>query len=83
MSKLEGDLARSEELSAKNTIGVGLASVQHKREMAELQRELESLRSKSHLEQVIADLEERNLEMDELLRQKCTEIEENDDKALE
>ncbi|KAH6917034.1 hypothetical protein BKA70DRAFT_1486238 [Coprinopsis sp. MPI-PUGE-AT-0042] len=83
LCKLEGELARTEQLNAKTNLSLSLAAAQHKRETTELHRELENLRSRSNLEQVIVDLEERNQEMDALLRQKCTEIEENDDKALE
>jgi hypothetical protein len=35
------------------------------------------------VEAALADLETRNNEMEELLRTKCSEIEENDDRALE
>lgn len=51
--------------------------------MADVQRELSSLRSQPNLQDALAELEERNNEMEELLRAKCTEIEENDDRALE
>ena len=51
--------------------------------MTELERELSAFRSMPNLEQALAELEERNNEMEELLRNKCMEIEENDDRALE
>ena len=51
--------------------------------MTELERELSAFRSTPNLEQALAELEERNSEMEELLRNKCVEIEENDDRALE
>jgi hypothetical protein len=51
--------------------------------MTELERELSAFRSMPNLEQALAELEERNSEMEELLRNKCVEIEENDDRALE
>ncbi|EAU92541.2 hypothetical protein CC1G_06552 [Coprinopsis cinerea okayama7 len=77
------ELARVEQANAKANLNMSLTSAQHKREMTDLQRELQNLRSKSNLEQVIAELQERNQEMDDLLRQKCAEIEANDDKSLE
>ncbi|KAF8346956.1 hypothetical protein F5887DRAFT_68863, partial [Amanita rubescens] len=51
--------------------------------MAELQKEVDALRSKPDLASALVELEERNNEMEELLRKKCAEIEENDDKVLE
>ena len=51
--------------------------------MTELERELSVFRSMPNLQQVLAELEERNSEMEELLKNKCVEIEENDDRALE
>ncbi len=55
----------------------------HKREIAEMQRELAAFKTKPNLDTVLARLEERNNEMEELLRAKCAEIEENDDRTLE
>jgi myosin protein heavy chain len=51
--------------------------------MADLQRELTLLRTQPNLTDAVSELEERNNEMEELLRSKCIEIEENDDRALE
>lgn len=51
--------------------------------MGELQKEVDGLRSKPDLASALVELEERNNEMEELLRKKCAEIEENDDKVLE
>ena len=62
---------------------MSLLTAQYKRELADAQRELDRLRSNGNPEQVIAELEERNKDMEQLLKQKCAEIEENDDRALE
>lgn len=64
-------------------VNLSLQSAQHKREMAELQKEVDALRSKPDLTAALIELEERNNEMEELMREKCAEIEENDDKVLE
>ena len=77
------DLARSEKSWKAAEVNLSLQNAQHKREMTVLQRELSAFRSGPKLEQAIAELEERNSEMEELLRNKCAEIEENDDRALE
>lgn len=64
-------------------MNLSLQNAQHKRETAELQRELSALKTRPNLESALAELEERNNEMEELLRAKCAEIEENDDRVLE
>ncbi|KAF8899077.1 hypothetical protein BD779DRAFT_58470 [Infundibulicybe gibba] len=62
---------------------LNLQSAQHKRETMDLHRELSSLRSRPDLENSLKELQERNNEMEELLRTKCAEIEANDDRVLE
>jgi myosin protein heavy chain len=76
-------LLRIEKSFKTAEVNLSLQSAQHKREMAELQNELDVLRSKPDLAAALTELEERNNEMEELLRKKCAEIEENDDKVLE
>jgi hypothetical protein len=51
--------------------------------MSNLNRELAALRSQPNLEETVTQLQARNDEMDELLRSKCAEIEENDDRFIE
>ncbi len=48
-----------------------------------MQRRIAALQSKPNLDSVVHELEERNNEMEELLRAKCAEIEDNDDRVLE
>ncbi|KAJ7170199.1 hypothetical protein C8R46DRAFT_994980 [Mycena filopes] len=75
--------ARAEKTGKAAEVNLSLQNAQHRREMSELQRQLAALQSQPDLSGVIADLEERNNEMEELLKLKCAEIEENDDRALE
>ena len=77
------ELLRLEKLFKAAEVNLSLQGAQHKREMAELQRDLDALRSKPDLAAALVELEERNNEMEELLRRKCAEIEENDDRVLE
>ncbi|KAK2461425.1 hypothetical protein APHAL10511_005888 [Amanita phalloides] len=77
------EILRTEQLSKTAEVNLTLQSAQHRREMAELRNEIDTLQSKPNLAAALAELEERNNEMEELLRNKCTEIEENDDKVLE
>jgi len=60
-----------------------MGDVHHQRELATLHQKIEELRAEPDLQDALAELEERNNEMEELLRQKTTEIEENDDRSLE
>ena len=83
IERTKADLARSEKSRKTAEINLSLLIAQHKREMTELEEELSAFRSMPNLEQALAELEERNSEMEELLRNKCVEIEENDDRALE
>ncbi|KAJ7651665.1 hypothetical protein DFH06DRAFT_1331618 [Mycena polygramma] len=75
--------ARAEKTGKAAEVNLSLQNAQHRRELSELQRQLTALQSQPDLGGVIADLEERNNEMEELLKNKCAEIEENDDRALE
>lgn len=51
--------------------------------MSTLRKELEALQETSKLEETVQDLRERNDEMEEMLKAKCVEIEENDDRFIE
>ncbi|KAF8921939.1 hypothetical protein CPB85DRAFT_1265213 [Mucidula mucida] len=76
-------LARTEKSANTAEVNFNMQTSHHKREMSQIQRELSNLRAKPNLDHIVAELEERNNEMEELLRAKCNEIEENDDKTLE
>ncbi|KAI0360948.1 hypothetical protein OH77DRAFT_379767 [Trametes cingulata] len=69
---------------AKNTeANLAMQTIQHEQTVAALKRELNALRAQPRLEDEIAELREKNAEMEELLRAKCLEIEENDDRFIE
>lgn len=83
VESLQLKLAQSEKACKAAEVNLSLQSAQHKRETSEIQREVLSLRRIPNLESALRDLEERNNEMEELLRSKCSEIEANDDRVLE
>ena len=86
IERTKANLAHSEKSWKTAEVNLSLQNAQRKREMTELERELSAFRSMPNLEQALAELDERNVrnsEMEELLRKKCVEIEENDDRALE
>lgn len=60
-----------------------MQTIQHEQTVTSLRRELYALRAQPSLEEEIAELKEKNAEYEELLRAKCLEIEENDDKFIE
>ncbi|KAJ6621079.1 hypothetical protein B0H10DRAFT_2018578 [Mycena sp. CBHHK59/15] len=75
--------AHAEKIGKAAEVNLSLQSAQYRREMAELEAQLATLRSRPDLQSIVAELEERNNEMEELLKNKCAEIEENDDRAIE
>ncbi|KAF5385374.1 hypothetical protein D9615_001226 [Tricholomella constricta] len=83
LEQTRADLARSEKTAKAAKMNLSLQGAQHKREMSDLNRQLTALQTQPNLKNILVELEERNNEMEELLRNKCTEIEENDDRALE
>lgn len=83
LERTRSELERTEKSGNTAMVNHTLQSAQHKREMADLKRELTMLQSRPNLEHVVAELEDHNNEMEELLRSKCAEIEENDDRSLE
>ncbi|RDB28366.1 hypothetical protein Hypma_015870 [Hypsizygus marmoreus] len=83
LGQTQADLARSDKAAKAAEVNLSLQSAQHKREMSDLHRQLAALQAQPNLQDALAELEERNNEMEELLRNKCAEIEENDDRALE
>jgi EAL domain-containing protein (putative c-di-GMP-specific phosphodiesterase class I) len=78
-----GELSRSEKSGKEAEINLSLQSVRHDQIVSDLRRELATLKAHPKLDDIVAELEERNRDMDELLKNKCAEIEENDDRILE
>ncbi|KAL1951328.1 hypothetical protein VTO73DRAFT_477 [Trametes versicolor] len=72
-----------DKLAKTTEANLAMQTIQHEQTVASLRRELNALRAQPRLEDEIAELREKNLEMEELLRAKCLEIEENDDRFIE
>jgi hypothetical protein len=79
LEELNTSLAEAQKASQVTEVNYALQA----QDLASVRRELATLREKPNLEEVVAELREKNQEMDELLRQKSTEIEENDDRFIE
>lgn len=83
LRRSELTLAGSEKAGKAAEFNLTLQTTQHEKVVAVLRREIAALQFGPELRSALADLEEKNREMDELLRAKCQEIEEYDDRILE
>ena len=71
------------EKTAKSAeVKLDLQVAQHNKMVESLRRELSAMQETAKLADTVADLQERNAEMEELLKAKCQEIEENDDRFI-
>ena len=59
-----------------------LQKVQHEKLVESLQKQLATVEQTVTLQNTITDLEEKNAQMEEWLKAKCAEIEENDDRFI-
>ncbi|KAL0576713.1 hypothetical protein V5O48_005280 [Marasmius crinis-equi] len=79
LEKTRNNLALVEKAHNAAEIKLNMQNSHQKR----LDQELAALKARPKLEQALAELEERNNEMEELLRKKCAEIEQNDDRVID
>ena len=71
------------EKTAKSAeVKLDLQVAQHNKAVDSLRKELAALQDTARLADTVTDLEEKNQEMDVLLKAKCQEIEENDDRFI-
>ncbi|THG98540.1 hypothetical protein EW026_g3655 [Hermanssonia centrifuga] len=83
LERSHSDYVRSEKAAKSAEMKIELQTVQHEKALSTLRRELEVLQESSKLEEAVVELQEKNDEMEELLKAKCLEIEENDDRFIE
>lgn len=83
LDKTRADLSRSEKSGKENEYQLSIECANQEKMATSLRRELASLKALPNLEGVVAELEEKVRDMDELLRGKCEEIEANDDRVFE
>ncbi|KAF9270714.1 hypothetical protein L218DRAFT_889408 [Marasmius fiardii PR-910] len=79
LEKTRNSLAVAEKAHNAAEMKLSMQNAHQKR----VDQELAALKAKPNLEQALAELEERNDEMEELLKKKCAEIEQNDDRVIE
>ena len=83
MDKTRADYIHAGKEAKTAEINLALQAVQHEKMVSNLRKELEALQESSKREETVLELREKNEEMEELLRAKCLEIEENDDRFIE
>ncbi|KAI1793127.1 hypothetical protein LXA43DRAFT_1180530 [Ganoderma leucocontextum] len=72
-----------DKLAQSKEANLAMQSIQHEQTIASLKRELNALRTQPRFEDQLSELKEKNAEYEELLRAKCLEIEDNDDKFID
>jgi len=90
LERTRASLAEEEKSARKAEINWGLQGQHHKREVSGLQQNVSDLQKqlieqtkiKLKLETDLAQLKDQNIAMDAMLREKCTEIENNDDRTI-
>ncbi|KAH7910446.1 hypothetical protein BJ138DRAFT_1065179 [Hygrophoropsis aurantiaca] len=83
LEQMRLNLAQSEKSGKAAEINLALQAAQHEQIISALRRELTSIRSQPNLQDIVSDLEEKNQELDDLLKSKCAEIEDYDDRILD
>ncbi|OCH89537.1 hypothetical protein OBBRIDRAFT_778313 [Obba rivulosa] len=83
LERTRNDYIMSEKACKAAEAASAMQSIQHEQDLASLRRQLQALRESPKLEDTIIELQEKNAEMEELLKSKCQEIEENDDRFIE
>jgi hypothetical protein len=83
LDKTRANLLKAEDAQATAQLTLAFQKSEHEQTVSSLRRDIASLRSKPNMESVVAELEEKNRELEEMLRCKCEEVEENDDRFIE
>lgn len=83
LNAIQTTLQQSEQAAQAAEIKYTFQMSQNEQTIASLRREVGALRGNSSIQETITELQEKNAEMERLLRAKCLEIEENDDKFIE
>ncbi|EKM61630.1 uncharacterized protein PHACADRAFT_84405 [Phanerochaete carnosa HHB-10118-sp] len=82
VDKTRADYIRAEKEAKTAEINLSLQAVQHEKIVSGLRNEIETLQETSKLAEAVEELREQNQEMENLLKAKCLEIEENDDRFI-
>lgn len=80
---LRGEVARLDEAAQIAEINLSFKTNQYEQKLAMMQRELQKQQNHHQCQDSIAELNEKIEYMEEMLRMKSVEIEENDDRFIE
>lgn len=80
---MQGERFQAVKAEKSAQVELTLQSSRYEQTVASLRRQLEVLQSNAQQEETIADLQDELQRMDDMLRAKTQEIEENDDRFLE
>ncbi|EJF67242.1 hypothetical protein DICSQDRAFT_76797 [Dichomitus squalens LYAD-421 SS1] len=83
LTELRAKCTTLDKLAQSKEANLAMQTIQHEQTVASLRRELNALRIQPSYADELAELKEKNAEYEELLRAKCLEIEENDDKFID
>lgn len=80
---LRTEAAKFDEAAQKAEVSLSFKTVQFEQKVAMMQRELKKQQEHRHCQESIAELKEKTEYLEEMLRMKSVEIEENDDRFIE
>ncbi|KAF8586110.1 hypothetical protein K439DRAFT_1341719 [Ramaria rubella] len=83
VERLRSEAAKFDEAAQAAEINLSFKSNQFEQKMAMMQRELQKQQSHHQCQENLAELNEKNEYLEEMLRMKSVEIEENDDRFIE
>lgn len=80
---LSAEAAKFDEAAQKAEISLSFKTVQFEQQLAMMQRELKRQQDHHQCQESISEVKEKNEYLEEMLRMKSVEIEENDDRFIE
>jgi acyl transferase domain-containing protein len=83
VDRTRAELTKAENAVTASQVSLAFQKAEHEKVLSALREEIAALRSRPNLEPVVAEMERKNLDMEQMLRNKCEEVEENDDRFIE
>jgi chromosome segregation ATPase len=83
VDRTRAELIKAENAATTSQVSLAFQKAEHEKILSALREDIVVLRSRPNLEPVIAEMERKNSEMERILRSKCEEVEENDDRFIE
>jgi hypothetical protein len=83
LQEAEERFAEAEKIHREASTNLTLENLRLQQDIKSLQLEIQQLQTKPDTKALLAELEEKSRDMEELLRKKCEEIENHDDRVME